>query len=83
MAAKKRLTNFFFSWSEAGYNISRNFFAGLAIQYTGQQEMKNAEPGFVAGINFRNISIPVYMFNPFRPGRYFVWGLNYEYRFKK
>jgi hypothetical protein len=75
--------NFFFSWSELGYNISDHIFGGLAIQYTRQQEMNKTEPGFVAGLNFKGVSIPFYVFSPFKPGRYFVLGLNYEYKFKK
>ncbi len=83
MSTKKGMTNFFFSWSELGYDISRNFFAGLAIQYTRQQGVNDVQPGFVTGLNFKNVSIPFYMFNIFQPGRYIVLGLNYEYHLKK
>ena len=82
MATKKNTANFFFSWSEAGYNIFRNFFAGLAVQYTRQQGVNDLQPGFVTGLNFKDISIPFYMFSPFQPGRYFVLGFNYEYHLK-
>jgi hypothetical protein len=83
MATKQSSDDFFFSWSESGYNISDNFFTGVAIQYTRQQGISEADPGFVAGINFKNFSIPAYAFNPFQPGRYFIVGLNYEFDFKK
>ena len=46
---KKDVPDFFFSWSEAGYAISKHFFAGLAMQYTRQKELNNFEPGFVQG----------------------------------
>jgi hypothetical protein len=80
---KKEIPDFFFSWSEAGYNVFRIFFAGLAVQYTRQQGVNDIQPGFVAGLNFKNISIPFYLFSPFQPGRYIVLGFNYEYNLKK
>ena len=79
---KKEVPHFFFTWSELGYNISPKIFTGLAIQYTKQKGSNEAEPGLVAGINFKNISIPFYVFNPFRSS-YFVLGLNYEYNLRK
>jgi len=82
MATKKDAANFFFSWSEAGYNVSRIFFAGLAIQYTLQQGVNDLQPGFLAGLNFKNITVPFYMFSPFQPGRYMVLGFIYEYNLK-
>ena len=75
--------DFFFSWSEAGYNLSATIFGGVALQYTRQQHTKLPEPGFVAGLNFKELSIPVYLFNPFKTNRYFVVGLNYCFNVKK
>jgi len=83
VATKPEISDFFFSWSEIGYNLSNTLFAGLAIQYTLQDGLHQADPGFVAGINFRTISIPLYVFSPFRSGHYFVLGLNYEFDFKR
>ena len=83
VATKKGIDDFFFSWSEIGYNITDIFFAGAAIQYTLQDGLHQADPGFVAGFNFRDVSIPLYVFSPFRSGQYFVVGLNYEFDFKK
>ena len=83
MGTKPGVADFFFSWSELGYSISDNFFGAAAIQYTLQQGVHDAEPGLMAGVNFKNVSIPVYVFNPFNTGRYFVVGLNYEFDFKK
>jgi hypothetical protein len=83
IATKKTATDFFFNWSELGYNISERVFGGLAMQYTRQDNENFVEPGFVVGMNFKNVSFPVYVFSPFRSGCYFVVGLNYEYSFKK
>lgn len=82
-STKKEVSNFFFSWSELGYTISKCLFAGLAMQYTRQIDNNNFEPGFVAGFEIRNFSFPVYVFSPFRSGSYFVVGVNYEYNLKK
>ncbi len=80
---KKDIADFFFSWSELGYNISKHFFAGLAMQYTRQIDNNSFEPGFVAGLEIKNFSFPVYVFSPFRSGCYFVVGMNYEYNLNK
>lgn len=74
---------FFFAWPEAGIDLSELFFAGLAAQYTLQQNAGDFEPGVFVGVNFKNISIPLYIFNPFRSNNYLVLGLNYEYNLKK
>lgn len=83
MSFKKDMSNFFFSWSELGYDIFPNLFAGLSFQYTRVDEDNKFEPGFMAGVSFKNISIPVYFFNPFRKEKYIIVGLNYEYHLKR
>jgi hypothetical protein len=75
--------SFFFTWPEAGIDFSEFFFAGLAAQYTIQREANYFEPGLLMGINFKNFSIPFYIFNPFCNNSYLVLGLNYEYDMKK
>jgi hypothetical protein len=83
IAMKKNTPDFFFNWSELTFSISKNAFAGLSMQYTLQEKEQTIEPGIVAGINFKSISFPVYVFNPFRTDHYFVVGLNYEYNLGK
>jgi hypothetical protein len=83
IVVKGNTGRFFFNWSELGYNISDLFFGGLSMQYTRQTGENNFEPGFLAGLNFKNLSFPCYVFSPFRPGRYFVLGVNYEFNFTK
>jgi len=56
---------------------------GLAMQYTGQRGQSLFEPGIMAGFNFKKFSIPLYVFNPFNSERYFVFGINFQYDFKK
>ena len=81
-ATKDDVADFFFSWSEIGYNISKYFFTGLAMQYTKQKGLNEFEPGFVAGLQLKDFSFPVYVFSPFRTGCYFVVGVNYQYNKK-
>ena len=83
LSLKTTEESFFFTWSEAGYAICDYFFAGLALQYTRLNCGDNFEPGFVAGLSFKNISFPCYIFSPFQAERYFVFGLNYEFSLKK
>jgi hypothetical protein len=83
IGTKKSVPDFFFNWSELGYNISDRFFGGLAMQFTRQEGQNIFEPGFVAGFNYKNLSFPVYVLSPFQQGRYYVIGLNYEYTLKK
>jgi hypothetical protein len=82
-SVKDKSENFFFTWSEAGYNICPNFYAGFAIQYTKLTDQSDVDPGFLAGLNYKNISFPCYIFSPFERDRYFVLGLNYEFCLKK
>ena len=82
-ALKNEQSSFFFTWPEAGIDISEFFFAGIAAQYTIEGNTSNFEPGIIAGINFKNISIPFYIFRPFSSNNYLVIGLNYEYNLKK
>ncbi len=76
---KNKADDFLYSWAEAGFSPSKFFFAGLAIQHTKLAGTRNEwEPGAFAGFEFGNLSIPVYIFNPFREKRYFVLGLTLQ-----
>ncbi|MBL7744830.1 MAG: hypothetical protein JNN00_15260 [Chitinophagaceae bacterium] len=77
-AVKKNAENLFFNWSELAYHVSPYFFSGVTVQYTRQDGIRDAEPGVLAGVSFKNISIPVYSFSPFSAGRYFIIGLYCE-----
>jgi len=83
LALKNNTDNFFYSWSEMGYNLTDHFFAGLSMQYTRQTGESDFEPGFLAGLSFKDLSFPFYVFSPFRSDRYFIIGVNYEFSLKK
>ena len=71
--------NFFYSWTEAGVSPFKFLFTGLAVQHTKLSRTRNEwEPGAFAGIQFGNLSVPVYVFNLFRAKRYFVVGVTLQ-----
>jgi hypothetical protein len=82
-AKKNNIEDFYFSWSELGYNFSNYIFTGLAVQYTLKADHNNFEPGFLAGVSFKNISLPFYVFSPFNSNRYYVLEFCYELNLKK
>lgn len=75
--------NFYFNWSETGYNISDAFYAGFAAQYTVQDAEKDFQPGLLTGLNIGNVSIPLYFFSPFSRNQFVILGLNYEFQLKR
>jgi hypothetical protein len=82
MATRGGYDNFLFSWSELGYNLSPHFFGGVAVQYTRSGGISKTEPGFVGGFCLGDLTVPLYAFSPFGPGKYFVAGLIYEFNLK-
>lgn len=78
----KSKDNFYFNWSEAGYDLTEKVFAGLAFQYTQQAAVGEFDPGLVIGLNAGDFSFPVYWFRPFGKHPFVMAGLNYEFRLK-
>jgi len=72
---------FMFSWTEAGLNLAKNFFAGVTIQTTLQRGANEFEPGVMLGFTAGRLCVPVYFFKPFSTGNYMMIGLNYELQF--
>jgi hypothetical protein len=82
--ANDREANFFYSWSEAGYNISKKFYAGLSCQFTKLRTVPVlADAGLMAGISFGNFSFPVYYFRPFAKTSFVIAGINYEWQLNR
>jgi hypothetical protein len=73
-SAKEESENFFFSWSELGYQPTKWFYGGLAMQPTYYPRTKNnsLSPGFMIGFSVGKWSLPLYMFSPFSNDRAFV-----------
>ena len=70
--------DFFYNWSESGYNISPPVFTGIALQCRYQSGKLATDPGLMTGINLKNVSVSFYVFNPLSSNSYFVTGLKYE-----
>jgi len=77
-STKDRSNNFFYSWSEVGYNISDWFYVGSAIQHTHMYNTKFelGEKGFVVGLSMGKWVFPLYVFNPSSNNQYFILGIN-------
>lgn len=76
---QNKRSNFIFNWSELGYGVSDFFFCGVSMQYLLTDKSGNVEPGLMAGVNYKKITFPLYLFSPFKSSRYFVLGVNYAF----
>ncbi len=72
--------NFFFNWWEMGYQPLGWLYAGVSFQHTKVKNENNLfEPGLMAGLEFKKVSFPVYVFNAFDAKRFVVLGVNWEW----
>lgn len=75
--------SFLFNWWELGYQPLDWLYGGLSFQHTQVVGEKMLfEPGIMAGLNFKKLSFPMYVFNTFTPNRFFVLGVNWEWQGK-
>jgi hypothetical protein len=72
---ENRATNFTYSWSDLTYKIKRWMSAGFSVQQTRGQ----FEKGILIQGLYKNLRIPLYVFNPATSERYFVLGVNVEW----
>jgi hypothetical protein len=68
-------TNFTYSWSDLTYQVKKWVSAGVSLQQTRGL----FEKGILVRVAYKNLSIPLYVFNPATSERYFVLGLNLEW----
>ena len=75
---KENYSDFYFTWSELGYQPLKWVYVGLTVQQTYLQRVETlyTEPGFVLGFSLGKFTLPLYVFNPLRNTNYFVLGLN-------
>lgn len=77
-------SNFLFSWSELGYQVTSYFYAGLTVQQTSlYQTACKWEPGIQVGLSYRKWVFPFYAFSPMDHKRYFVIGITREWEHHK
>jgi hypothetical protein len=76
----QRTDNFFYNWSELAYQPLKWLYGGISVQHTHLYKTQIIfEPGVLVGFTFRNVTIPLYTFAPFKKGRYFMLGLTIEW----
>jgi len=75
-----RLEDFFFNWSELGYQPVKWFYAGLSTQFTKMYKAGLVpEYGLMLGLVIKKITIPVYLFNPLGGKKNYIIGINAEW----
>ncbi len=79
MSVDRNNDSFVCSWSEAGFDILKYGLIGVSVQYYRQAARQTLVPGIMTGLRFNKLVLPVYFFEPFRSGRYFVIGVCYEF----
>jgi hypothetical protein len=77
---KEREENYFFAWSELGYQPCSWLFFGLSTQHTYIHKVNSweSEPGILLGFSIGKWSFPIYSFNTMSDTRYFVAGINFK-----
>jgi hypothetical protein len=72
--------DFFFAWSDLGYQPWEWFYVGLSAQqtYLPQTMCLLVETGVVLGFTAGKWTFPAYYFSPISDNQYFVLGINYS-----
>ena len=74
--------DFFYTWQEAGYSLSKNFFSGVSFQAVLPHQGKiEYSKGIVIGFSAGNWSFPLYVFDPFRSSRHILAGICFNGKF--
>ena len=81
ISAASKYDNFFYNWSELCYQPLHWLYAGIAFQHTRLYASNSLiDPGVLVAFSFNQWSFPVYSFNPLADQRYFVVGINWEWK---
>jgi hypothetical protein len=72
--------DFFFAWSDLGYQPLKWLYVGLSTQQTYLPHSRSliAESGVLLGFLVKKWTFPLYSFSPFGNDTYFVLGINYS-----
>lgn len=73
--------NFYFTWSEFGYQPLAWIYGGLALQETYYPQLKEHEthPGVVVGFTYKRWTLPLYGFKTGESSEAFVCSIVYEW----
>lgn len=76
----ERSEDFFFNWSEIGYQPLKWLYAGVSMQLTKTYHTALIpEYGLMAGVVIGRVTIPVYIFNPLGGNKNYIIGINAEW----
>lgn len=80
-SVEDEIDNFYFSWSELGYQPLDWFYGGLALQETHFPQTKEyiTHPGMVLGFTYKKWTLPVYGFKTGKNTQAFVCSLIFEW----
>lgn len=80
-SADDEINNFYFSWSELGYQPLKWLYGGIALQetYLPQTKENLTHPGLVVGFAYRKWTVPVYGFKTGEGTQAFVCSVIYEW----
>jgi hypothetical protein len=78
---RDELDNFYFSWSELGYQPFKWFYGGLAFQETYYPQLNEhvTHPGVVLGFAYKRWTLPLYGFRTAESSGAFVCSIVYEW----
>lgn len=80
-SVEDEIDNFYFSWSELGYQPLDWLYGGLAMQLTHYPQTGESivAPGMTVGFTYKKWTLPVFVFNPLRENMNFVCSIIWEW----
>jgi hypothetical protein len=80
-SVQDEVDNFYFTWSELGYQPLDWFYGGVALQETYYPQIKEhvTHPGVVLGFAYKRWTLPLYGFRTARTSAAFVCSIVYEW----
>ena len=80
-SVQNEIDNFYFSWSELGYQPLEWFYGGFALQETYFPQLKEhiTHPGFVVGFTYKRWTLPIYGFRAGASSNTYVCSILYEW----
>jgi hypothetical protein len=80
-SVEAEIENFYFTWSELGYQPLHWFYGGVAVQetYFPQLAKSATHPGIVIGFSFKNWTLPLYAFRTNSSAGEFICSILYEW----
>jgi hypothetical protein len=75
------MDNFYFSWSELGYQPLHWFYGGIVIQETYFPQVREhiTHPGIVVGFCYKSWTLPIYGFRTGKSSNGFICSIIYEW----